>query len=62
MTDVIIYEPLTYTERQAALAFVAFGYEVEILPPCLDYPEDFRLDTGESINVIGVYKPTGTPS
>ena len=62
MTDVIIYEPLTYTERQAALAFVAFGYEVEILP-CSDNPEDFRLDTGESLNVYGVYKPlTDTPS
>lgn len=32
MTDVVIREPLTYIERQVAIAFVKLGYEVEILP------------------------------
>ncbi len=38
----VIIEPLTYIERQAAIALVKLGFEVEILPR-FDTTEDFKL-------------------
>ena len=53
--NVVIIEPLTYIEREFAIAFVELGYEVEIVPRTLDDGVDFRLSTGEIINVYGQY-------
>ena len=45
----VIIEPLTYVERQAAIALVKLGFTVEILPRH-DMTEDFKLMDREEKN------------
>ncbi len=42
--NAVIREPLTYIERQVAIALIKLGYEVEILPRrTSEKVEDFKL-------------------